>query len=89
MGLLGIASTQTDELPSEFKDLDQEKDYIWAYQRFEHFVENNEAVIREKLNNPYMSRREMLDVLCFGDFEKHKENCIFWEKQGKIPRYTI
>lgn len=87
MGLLVRSSTQMDELPEEFKDLDPEKDYVWAYQRFEKYVENNEAAIRNKLNNPNLTKREMLDALCFGNFEKHKENCITWEKQGKIPEY--
>ena len=45
-------------------------------------------IIRDVLNNPEMKREEMLDALCFGDFNSHKEKCIEWEKEGKIPKWA-
>ncbi len=57
LGLLVRTSTQLGDLPNEFKDLDQEKDYIWAYQRFENYVENNEGIIRDKFNAPDLSKK--------------------------------
>lgn len=29
----------------------------------------------------------MLDALCFGDFNKHKNMCIKWENDGTIPKW--
>jgi hypothetical protein len=80
----GIAEV---ELPKEFKNLDREKEYIWAYQRFEQYVDNNQELIRKTLNNPNMTRNHMLDALCFGDFQNHLEMCITMENEGKIPRW--
>jgi hypothetical protein len=74
------------ELPKEFKNLDREKEYIWAYQRFEQYVDNNQELIRKTLKNPNMTRNHMLDALCFGDFQKHVERCITMENEGKIHR---
>jgi hypothetical protein len=81
-------SIKQDELPIEFKEVNNDKEYLWAYQRFERYVENNEAEIRKKLNMPETTKSELLDALCFGDFGKHKEDCIVWEQQGKIPKYV-
>ena len=50
-------------------------------------MDNHTDLIRETLENPKMTREEMLDALCFGDFNKHKELCLSWEKEGKIPEY--
>ncbi|MBK8087574.1 MAG: hypothetical protein IPK31_06320 [Chitinophagaceae bacterium] len=76
------------ELPKEFQYLNSDKEYIWAYQRFEEYVDNHADIIRDVLNNPEMKREEMLDALCFGDFNSHKEKCIEWEKEGKIPKWA-
>jgi hypothetical protein len=75
------------ELPKEFENIDNKTQYIWAYQRFELCVDNNLELIRDKLESPNMSREEALDAICFGDFLKHKEHCIKWEKEGRIPKY--
>lgn len=76
------------ELPKEFQNLTSDKEYIWAYQRFEEYVDNHADLIRDVLGNPEMTKEEMLDALCFGDFNSHKEKCIEWEKEEKIPRWV-
>ncbi|QNA44823.1 hypothetical protein [Lacibacter sediminis] len=76
------------ELPKEFQDINDDKEYIWAYQRFEEYVDNHADLIRNVLSNPEMKQQEMLDALCFGDFNSHKEKCIEWEKEGKIPKWA-
>lgn len=81
----GIAE---DELPIEFINVDKEKEYIWAYHRFEQYVDNNEELISKTLKDPNMTRNQMLNALCFGNFKKHKEMCIKWENEGKIPKWT-
>lgn len=86
-GLL-VRSSIRGELPEEFKNLNPEKDYIWAYQRFESFVNNNESIIKKELGNLSLSRNEILDAICFGDFQQHKRKCIQWEDMGKIPSWT-
>ena len=87
MGLPIRNSVSTYEMPPEFQITDNENEYIWAYQRFEAYVDNNADIIRSKLGKPDMTRDEMLDALCFGDFRRHKEMCIDWENKGKIPKW--
>jgi len=87
MGYVVRSGTQETNLPVEFRNIYSEKEYIWSYQRFERFVDSNEDLIRTKLNNPTMTRDEMLDALCFGDFKKHRESCIKSEEEGKIPKW--
>lgn len=81
----GIAE---NEMPAEFQKVDNNKEYIWAYQRFEDYVDNHSELIRRTLDKPNMAREEMLDALCFGDFNKHKNMCIKWENEGTIPKWT-
>ena len=80
--------TPESEMPVEFQSIDSNTGYIWAYQRFEDYVDHNAKLIRETLDNPNMTRKEMLDALCFGDFDQHKQMCEKWEIEGKIPKWT-
>lgn len=71
-------------LPGEFLT----PGYVWAYQRYEKFVDRCEDEIRRKLANPTMTKEEMLDALCFGgDFRKWVDICKKWEAEGVIPKY--
>ena len=79
-------------LPPEFQiDRDAvdwfKKEYIWAPERFEKYVDRNAEKIKKKLGIPDMSRDDMLDALCFGDFKKHKKKVYNLIKEGKIPPY--
>ncbi|NJK97005.1 MAG: hypothetical protein HC905_20655 [Bacteroidales bacterium] len=85
MGL--ILRTDIYDLPMEFQNIDTENKYIWAYQRFEIFVDKHVDLIKQKLDNLNITRQEILDALCFGDYNKHKENCKKWESEGKIPSW--
>jgi hypothetical protein len=87
MGLDLRNGTNENEMPMEFQNIDKDKEYIWAYQRFEDYVDNHHDLIRKTLDNPGMTRDEMLNALCFGDFNNHKELCIKWENEGKIPKW--
>lgn len=75
-------------LPHEFENINSDNEYVWAYQRFEEYVDNHSELIRKTLNNPTMIRDEMLDALCFGDFIAHKQMCIKWEAEGIIPKWN-
>ncbi len=81
------------ELPSEFK-IDrtnpdwQKKQYIWAPERFEHFVDRCSTEIKKQLGNLNMTRDEMLSALCFGDYVAHKEKTNQLVKEGKLPEYS-
>ena len=77
-----------NDMPPEFRNIASDKEYIWAYQRFEEYVDRHANHIRQTLDNSIMTRKQMLDSLCFGDFEKHKEMCIKWENEGTIPTWT-
>ena len=88
MGLDIRDGTPEDEMPLEFQNINKETEYIWAYQRFEDYVDNHTDLIRGALDNPTMTRQEMLDALFFGDFNKHKAICIKWENDGTIPKWT-
>lgn len=79
-------------LPTEFniKKGDQNvqpKEYIWSPERFELFIDRSAEKIKNQLGSPKMSREEMLDALCFGDFEKHRQKCMLWVEEGKIPTF--
>jgi hypothetical protein len=64
------------------------KEYIWAPERFEKFVERCSDEIRKDLGDPNMSKKEMLDALCFGDFKEHKKKVNQLIKEGKLPSYS-
>jgi hypothetical protein len=80
------------DLPTEFK-IDrtipdwQKKEYIWAPERFEHFVDRCATEIKKQLGNANMSREEMLSALCFGDYEAHKKKTEQLVLEGKLPNY--
>lgn len=65
------------------------REYIWAPERFEKFVDRCEAQIKKDLGNPNMSKMDMLDALCFGDFSEHKKKVSKLIKEGKLPAYSI
>lgn len=84
----------TEDLPKEFNvDRTQpdwhKKQYIWAPERFVKFVDRCEKEIKVKLNSPQMSKKEMLDALCFGNYEEHKQKSMQLIKEGKLPPYKI
>ena len=67
----------------------QKKEYIWAPERFEIFVDRCATEIKKQLGNTSMTRDEMLSALCFGDFTAHKEKTETLIAEGKLPSYTI
>jgi hypothetical protein len=80
------------DLPMEFK-VDrsvpdwQKKEYIWAPERFEHFVDRCAVEIKKQLGNANMSREDMLSALCFGDYQAHKSKTEQLVLEGKLPVY--
>jgi hypothetical protein len=80
------------EMPEEFKiDRTQpdwhKREYIWAPERFECYVDRCFAEIAVKLGVEQPTREDLLDALCFGDFEEH---CLKTEaliRQGKVPAF--
>lgn len=81
------------QLPVEFQiDRDapdwHKKEYVWAPERFEKYVDKNADKIRKKLGDPSMTREDMLDALCFGNFKKHKKKVQALIAEGKLPAYT-
>jgi len=88
---LDIKSKIEGLLPKEFsinKDAIR-KEYVWAPNRFEKFVDRCGDEIKKQFNNPNMSRQEMLDALAFGNFEEHKKKSIQMMKDGKIPPFKM
>jgi hypothetical protein len=65
----------------------QRKAYIWAPERFEKFVDRCADQIRKQLGNPAMTKKEMLDALCFGNFEEHKKKTQKLIIEGKLPPF--
>lgn len=64
-----------DDIPKDFK---QFKKYLWAPENYEHFVDHHADEIRKELDNPNMSRDEMLHALCGMEFDKWIEICRSW-----------
>ncbi len=78
-------------LPKEFA-INKEtvkKDYVWAPNKFEKYVDRCSDDIRKQFNNPNMTRQEMLDALAFGSFEDHKKKSLQLLKEGKIPPFKM
>ncbi len=61
--------------------------YIWAPERFEKYVTRCEKEIKAELNGPLMTKMEVLDAICFGNFEEHKQKSLQLVKEGKLPAY--
>ena len=80
-------------LPEEFQ-IDREavdwhkKEYVWAPERFEKYVDRCSEEIRKELGDENMSREDLLDALCFGNFQAHKEKVDALIEAGDIPKYT-
>ena len=80
------------DMPVEF-DVDRsqpdwhKKQYIWAPERFEKYVNRCEKEIKDQLNTPQITKPELLDALCFGNYEEHKQKSIQLIKEGKLPAY--
>lgn len=80
------------EMPKEFQ-LDRTQpdwhkmDYIWAPERFENFVDRCFDEIKSELGYSDITRDEMLDALCFGDFNEHKQKTEQMIRSGKVPAF--
>ncbi len=88
---LEIKSKIEGGLPEEFK-IEKEaikKDYLWAPNKFEKFVDRCSDDIKKQFGNPNMSRAEMLDALAFGSFEDHKKKTLTLIQEGKIPAISL
>ncbi len=88
---LDIKAKIEGTLPKEFslnKDAVR-KEYVWAPNRFEKFVDRCSDEIKKQFNNPNMSRQDMLDALAFGNFEEHKKKSLQMMKDGKIPPFKM
>jgi len=87
---LDIKAKIAGGLPEEFKSTKNNKPaYVWAPQHFELFVDRCAPEIKERLGNPKMSRKEMLDALAFGDFEAHKKKAKQLMTEGKVPPFKL
>lgn len=80
-------------LPEEFQiDRDavdwHKKEYVWAPERFEKYVDKHGEKIKKKLGDLNMTREDMLDALCFGNFQKHKKKVLALIEEGKLPAYS-
>lgn len=88
---LDIKSKIEGNLPKEFaiKKDSNKKEYVWAPNKFEKYVDRCSEEIRKELGNPAMSRQDMLDALAFGNFEEHKKKSLQMMKEGKIPPFKM
>lgn len=81
------------EMPKEFQ-IDRtepdwhKKEYIWAPERFELFVDRAFSEIKEKLGEADLTKEEALDAICFGNFEEHSRKVKMLVRQGKVPAYN-
>lgn len=79
-------------LPEEFQ-IDREspdwhkKEYVWAPERFEIYVDRCSDEIKKQLGSPDLTREDLLDALCFGNFKAHQEKVENLIAEGKVPAY--
>ena len=85
LGIEVRGSTPNENMPEEFRVKDPQKEYVWSPECFEKFVDKYADKIRKELNNSDMSREEMLDAICFGNFKLHVANYKKWKQQKLIP----
>ena len=90
---MDVRSKILGDLPDEFiinraDEGWQKRDFVWAPERFEKYVDHCPEVIKEQLKNPDMTRDDMLSALCFGNFEQHKVKIEKLIQEGKIPAYS-
>lgn len=82
----------SSEMPKEF-NVDRTKPdwhknyYMWAPERFMKFVERCENELKAQLESPQMTKSELLDALCFGNFQEHSQKSQQLIKEGKLPAY--
>ncbi|MEO0311905.1 MAG: hypothetical protein RIQ89_1562 [Bacteroidota bacterium] len=90
---LEVKGVINGELPSEFQ-VDrsqpdwQKRQYIWAPERFENFVDRCGQEIKKQLGNVEMSRADMLNALAFGNYEEHQNKVTEMIKEGKILPFS-
>lgn len=75
--VLTVVDTSTE--PEEFKFDDGTREFIPLEEikmpeRYEDYVRYNADLIREKLGDYNMTYQDMLDALCWGDFEKYRRD---------------
>lgn len=75
------------ELPDEFKT--EKERFVWAPDRYEKFVDRCGSEIKKKLGSEEMTREEMLDAVCGGNFEAHITKVTAWAKEGRILPLTL
>ncbi len=80
-------------LPEEFQiDRDSvdwhKREYVWAPERFQKYVDRETDQIRKVLGDPEMSKEDMLNAICFGDFQAHKEKVDKLIAEGKLPAFN-
>ncbi len=88
---LDIKSKIEGGLPEEFK-VEKEalkKEYLWAPNKFEKYVDRCADEIKKQFGNPNMSRSEMLDALAFGNFQEHIKKSTLLMQEGKIPAFKL
>jgi len=71
------------ELPKEFK-VEKER-FIWAPDRYEKFVDRCGDEIKDALGDDSLTREDMLDAVCGGNFQAHITKVTAWAKEGRIP----
>lgn len=71
------------ELPDEFRS--NEETFIWSPDKYEKFVDRCADQIKASLGEEEMTRAEMLDAVCGGNFDAHVTKVTQWAKEGKIP----
>ncbi len=89
---LEIKAKIEGNLPKEFALPTKEttkKEYLWAPNKFEKYVDRCSDEIRAQFGNPKMTRKEMLDALAFGNFEEHKIKSLHLMKEGMIPPFKM
>jgi len=79
--------TPNGDLPEEFQICNTKKEYVWAPERYEKFVDKYMEKIKRELGSLNIDRLEILSALCGQDFNEHIQQCKEWESKGIIPSY--
>ena len=86
---ISVHTMHNGELPKEFQIKCNKKEYVWSPERYVYFVNRYENEIRNKLQEPHITKYDILCALSGSDFNEFVEQCRKWANEGIIPDFKL
>lgn len=82
-----VHKTTAHPLPVEFQNQERPRGYVWSPNNFSRFVDRCGDEVRRELENPNMTREDMLHALIGEPYEEFVTRCRGWVAEGRIPPF--